>query len=117
MDIQVKGRNVPVSEEMRERVDKKFAKVARLVSEPAQLEVEVREETNPAIRDSEVAEVTLHMKRVTLRAEEASDNMLTSINKAADELVRQVKRHREKLRRGRREAARASETMPGPAAG
>lgn len=115
MDIQVKGRNVPVSEEMRNRVEKKFAKVGRQVSEPAQLEVEFREETNPAIKASEVVEVTLHMKGVTLRAEEASDNMLTSINRTADEIFRQVKRRREKLRR--RREARRQETMPGPAAG
>jgi len=115
MQIEFRGRNVPVTEELRERVEKKFAKVARQVSEPAHLEVEFREETNPAIKACEVAEVTLHMKGVTLRAEEASENMLTSINKTADELFRQVKRRREKLRH--RREARTQESMPGTAPG
>jgi putative sigma-54 modulation protein len=114
VDIQVKGRKVPVSEEMRERVEKKFAKLARMVGEPARLEVELREETNPAIKDSEVAEVTLSMKGVTLRAEEASDNIFKSINKTADELFRQVKRRREKKLRSRR-LARNADPAPGPA--
>ena len=107
MRISVKGRNVPVDEELRERVDKKFAKVARQVSELAEMEVELSEERNPSIRDSQVVELTLHLKGVTLRAHESSEDMVHSLNLAAEDISRQVKRHREK-RRNRREAHRAS---------
>ncbi len=112
MRISVKGRNVTVGDELRERVDKKFAKVARQVSSLADMEVELIEERNPAIRESCVAEATLHLKGVTLRAREASEDLGRSINLVADDIARQVKRHRDK-RRGRREAARSE---PGPAA-
>jgi len=105
MRIDFKGRNVPVAEELKERVDKRFAKIAKQVSEHAYMEIELREERNPSIRESQVAEVTLYLKGVTLRAGEASDNMAHSINLVADELARQVKRHRDK-RRKRREAAK-----------
>jgi putative sigma-54 modulation protein len=102
MRIDVKGRNLPVSEELREHVNKRFRKIERQVSELAELEVEVTEERNPAIADSQVAEATLHLKGVTLRASAASPDIVHSINLVSDELARQVKRHREK-RRGRRE--------------
>ncbi len=107
MRISVKGRNVTVGDELRERVDKKFAKVANQVSDLADMEVELSEERNPSIRDSQVAEVTLHLKGVTLRARECSEDMTHSLNLAAEDLARQVKRHRDKRRR-RREAHRAS---------
>ena len=107
MRIAIKGRNVTVSHDLRERVDKKFAKVARQVSDLAELEVELYERRNPSIKDSQVAEVTLHLKGVTLRACEESTDMAHSINEAAEDLARQVKRHRDK-RRKRREAHRAS---------
>ena len=107
MRISVKGRNVPVSDELRERVDKKFAKIARQVSSLADMEVELIEERNPSIRESQVAEVTLHLKGVTLRAREASEDMAHSINLASEDVARQVKRHRDK-RRKRREAHSAS---------
>lgn len=107
MRISVKGRNVPVAGDLRERVDRKFAKIARQVSDLADLEVEVFEERNPSIRDNQVVEVTLHLKGVTLRARECSDDMAHSVNLAAEDLARQVKRHRDK-RRKRREAHRAS---------
>ena len=106
MRIEVKGRNVGVDEELRARVEKKFAKVARQVSPLAEMEVELMEERNPAIRESQVVEVTLHLKGVTLRACERSDDMIHSINLVAEDLARQVKRHRDK-RRKRREAAKA----------
>ena len=107
MRIAMKGRNVPVGDELRERVNKKFAKIARQVSPLADMEVELIEERNPSIRQSQVVEVTLYLKGVTLRAREASESMAHSVNLAAEDLARQVKRHRDK-RRKRREAHRAS---------
>jgi putative sigma-54 modulation protein len=113
MRIEVKGRNLPVSEDLREHVAKRFRKVERQVSELAELEVEVFEERNPAIADSQVAEATLHLKGVTLRARDASPDIVRSINLCADELAVQVKRHRDK-RRKRRES-RAAALPPSPA--
>src|SRR5213078_2595933 len=72
MRIEVKGRNLPVSEDLKEHVAKRFRKVSRQVSELAELEVEVFEERNRAIADCFVAEATLHLKGVTLRARDAS---------------------------------------------
>jgi putative sigma-54 modulation protein len=112
MRIEVKGRNLPVSEDLKEHVVKRFQKVSRQVSELAELEVEVFEERNPAIADSQVAEATLHLKGVTLRARDASRDLVHSINVVADELSRQVKRHRDK-RRKRRESRAAAPPLPG----
>ena len=100
MRIEVRGRNMQVTDDLRDSVEKRFARIGRQVSDLAQLEVELSEERNPSIRDSEVVEATLHLKRVTLRAKEASPEILHSIHKAAEDMRRQVKRHREK-RRGR----------------
>jgi putative sigma-54 modulation protein len=114
MRISVKGRNLPVSEDLREHVTKRFNKVERQVSELAELEVEVFEERNPAITDSQVAEATLHLKGVTLRARDSSPDIVHSINLVSDELAKQVKRHREK-RRNRREARAAGAQEPAEA--
>ena len=72
MRIEVRGRNVEVTDELREHVAKRFARTARQVSELARLEVELSEERNPSIADSQIAEATLYLKGVTLRAREAS---------------------------------------------
>ena len=108
MRIEVKGRNVPVSEDLREHVVKRFRKISRQVSELAELEVAVFEERNPAITDSQVAEATLHLKGVTLRARDASPDIIRSINLCSEELAIQVKRHRDKRRKRRESRAAAT---------
>ncbi len=42
MRVAVKGRNTAITDQLREHVDKRFAKVARQVSPLAELEVELR---------------------------------------------------------------------------
>ena len=107
MQIEVKGRNTPVTDELREHVEKRFTKVGKQVSEFARLEVEVYEERNPAIADNQVAEATLALKGVTLRAQDRARDLRHAINLCEEELSRQVKRHREK-RRGRRKVGTES---------
>ncbi len=115
MRIDVKGRNLPVTDDVRELVARRFDKVSKQVSDLAILEVELCEERNPANPDSQVAEATLHLKGVTLRAKNASRDIRHSINLVADELARQVKRHRDKRRKRREQRAAAS--APPEAAG
>jgi putative sigma-54 modulation protein len=100
--IEVRGRNVEVSDELREAVTSRFKRVGRQVSELAALEIELRQEKNPRIADKMVAEATLRLKGVTLRAEEASPDMLHSIHELAEDIRRQVKKHREKRRKRHR---------------
>jgi putative sigma-54 modulation protein len=107
MQIDIKGRNVPVTEEIRAHAERRLRKVARQVSELARLEIEIFQERNPSIADREVVEATLYLKGVTLRARDASPEMDHSLKLVTEELARQVKRHRDK-RRKRREAHAAA---------
>ena len=99
MRIEVRGKNVEVTDELREAVVQRFQRVGKQVSELATLEVELLEEKNPRISDRMVAEATLGLKGVTLRAKEASPDMLHSIHELAEDIRRQVKKHREKRRK------------------
>jgi putative sigma-54 modulation protein len=107
MQIDIKGRNVPVTDEIRMHADRRLNKVARQVSDLARLEIEIFKEPNPRVADCQVAEATLYLKGVTLRAQDSSPKMIHSLNLVVDELSRQVKRHRDK-RRHRREAHAAA---------
>jgi putative sigma-54 modulation protein len=97
--IEIRGRNMEVTEELREHVSKRFARIGRQVADVAQLDVELSEQKNPSITDRYVAEATLHLKGVTLRAREAAPEMIHAIHEAAEDMRRQVKRHREKRRK------------------
>jgi len=109
MRIEISGRNVEVTEELREHVHKRFARIGRQVSDLARLEVELMEERNPSIRDSQIAEARLHLKGAVLVARESSPEMVGAIKAVSLDMRRQVKRNRELRRRRwqqRRSAAR-----------
>jgi putative sigma-54 modulation protein len=112
MRIEIRGRNVEVTDELREHVLKRFRRIGRQVSELATLDVELHEERNPSIEDCQVAEATLRLKGVTLRASESSPEMHHTIHELAEDIRRQVKKHRE-LRRKRPQTRRAVARLRG----
>jgi putative sigma-54 modulation protein len=112
--IDVRGRNTAITDTLRRHVEERFtARIGKQVSELARLEVELLAEKNPAIPQNKIAEATLHLKGVTLRARESSNDLEHSVDLVADKLARQVKRHRDK-RRGRREGANIKTAPPPP---
>jgi len=115
MQIAIKGRNVPVTDDIRAHARRRLSKVERQVSELARLEIEIYRERNPRVSDCQVAEATLYLKGVTLRARDASPEILHSLNLVTDELARQVKRHRDKRRHRREAHAAASDRRAGTA--
>jgi putative sigma-54 modulation protein len=113
MRIEIKARRLAVTDDLRTRVEKRFEKIGRQVSPLAELEIELSEERNPRVADSQVAEATLHLKGATLRAKDSAPSMVQAINECAEDLGRQVKRNREK-KRNRREAPRPDVAPAGP---
>ncbi len=99
MRIEIRGRNVELTDELREHVHKRFASLERQVSDLARLEVELMEERNPSIRDDQICEAHLHLKGTILTATERSPEMLHSIKACSEDVRRQVKRHRERRRK------------------
>jgi putative sigma-54 modulation protein len=106
MRLQVKGRNLEVSEQIRTYAEEKLGKLDRLVSDPTRVELELEVEKNPSIADNQVAEATVWTKGPVLRARETSGDMKASIDQLVAKLERQVKRYREKRRVAPRRHAR-----------
>ncbi len=96
MRLQVKGKNVEVSESVREYAEKRLSKLEKQLADPTQVELELAMERNPAIADNHVAEATIWTKGPTLRAREAATGWEASIDQLVDKLERQVVRYREK---------------------
>lgn len=116
MRIEIRGRNIEVNDDLREQVAHRFESVGRQVSPLSRVEVVLSEEQNPAIADKYVAEASLHLKGVTLHAHEATPDMIHTVNELAEDMRRQVKRHRDK-RRKRKETRRLVHEMQGRSSG
>ena len=96
MKLQVKGRNVEVSDSIRNYAEQKLGKLASQLHELTQVELELRVERNPSIAANQVAEATVWTKGPVLRAREATGDMRASIDQLTAKLLRQVKHYREK---------------------
>ena len=112
MRIEIRGRNVEMTDDLRELVRKRFGGVGRQLSGLSSLEVVLHEERNPSIADRQVAEATVRLKGATLHAREASPEMAQSIHKLSEDVRRQVKKHREMMR-GRKLTRRVMGQMRG----
>jgi ribosome hibernation promoting factor len=114
MRLQVKGKNVEVSEQIRAYAEEKLGKLERHLNGPTRVEVELAVERNPSIAANNVAEATVWTKGPVLRAREATTDMKASIDQLVDKLERQVTRYRQKRRRHavRGEHAQALEPPP-----
>jgi putative sigma-54 modulation protein len=99
MRLQVKGKNVEVSDSIRSYAEEKLRKLDRQLAAPTKVELELATERNPSIAANQVAEATIWTKGPTLRARETSADMKAAIDQLVDKLERQVIRYREKKRR------------------
>jgi putative sigma-54 modulation protein len=97
--LQVKGRNLEVSDSIRSYAQEKLGKLERQLHDPTRVELELAVERNPSIADNQIAEATVWTKGPILRAKESSHDMKASIDQLVDKLERQVTRYREKRQR------------------
>jgi len=96
MQLQVKGRNLEVSDSIRSYAERKLSKLDKQVHELTRIEVELAVERNPSVAANQVAEATVWLKGHTLRAREATRDMKASIDELTEKLVRQIREDRDK---------------------
>jgi len=97
--LQVKGRNVTVSDSLKDYAIEKLAKLEKHLNDAARLELELQVEKNPSIAENQVAEATIWTKGPVLRARESSQDMRASIDLLVEKLERQARRYHDKRRR------------------
>jgi putative sigma-54 modulation protein len=99
MRLQVHGRNVEVTDSLREYAEQKLSKLSRQLHDLTRVELELAVERNPSIAANQVAEATIWTKGPILRARESSSDMRASIDQLIAKLERQATRYREKRQR------------------
>lgn len=94
MKIIINGKNIEVTEGLRERVTKKISKLDKFFNSETEAHV-----TLSVQRLRQIAEVTISFNGIVLRAEESNEDMYTSIDKAIDLLERQIRKNKTRLER------------------
>jgi putative sigma-54 modulation protein len=101
MQLQVSGRNLDVTEPIREYAERKLARIERHLTEDTRVDLELAIERNRSISANQCAELTVWTSGPVLRAHEAAEDMYAAIDLAVDKLDRQVRRYRERRRHWR----------------
>ena len=114
MRLQVKGKNLEISDSIRSYAEQKLAKLNKQLGDATLAELELAVEKNPSISENQIAEGTIWTKGPVLRARESSPDMRASIDMLVEKLERQARRYRDKRRRGptRGSSAPEAETIP-----
>ncbi|MTI71992.1 MAG: ribosome-associated translation inhibitor RaiA [Firmicutes bacterium] len=102
MKIIVSGKNMQVTNALKDTAIKKLGKLDKYFHKDVEAEATMSVE-----KDRQILEVTIPFAGTILRAEEATSDMYASIDKAVDILERQVKKHKTKLEKRHR----SSETI------
>lgn len=99
MEFVVKGRNAEVSDNFREFVEEKLAKIEQFAPRAQRVEVEVTHEPNPAQAEiSERIEITVRDKGPVVRAEAAASDRYGAVDLAAQKLFERLRRKSEKMK-------------------
>ena len=105
MELQIKGKNLEVSESMRTFAERKLGKLGKMVHDSTRVELELAVEKNPSVAANQIAEATVWLKGRTLRCKEASRDMKSSIDELTQKLQRELSELRDKRVAKRRTAA------------
>ena len=93
MRITITGKNLTVTEDLKNRIAKKLGKMDRYFRQEVDATVRLTQEKNLRY----IAEITITVGGIMLRAEETSDDIIKSADRAVDKIERQIRRHRTKL--------------------
>lgn len=99
MDIQVRGNGVTVNDDLLDYVNRRAAKLDRLVDRVIEAKLELRALHNRVGPDTTTAQITIRDGRDLLRAEEQATDKTVAVDKAFDKLERQIRRVHDKRRR------------------
>ena len=117
MNTQIKGRNVTVTDALRQYADEKVERVHKLlmqrrIDEVTRVELELMVEKNPSIAEPCIAEATIFTRGPVIRARESSTDMYAAIDLVMDKLMRRARKYHDKVHGKTR---RGHEKMPADA--
>lgn len=97
LTFNIRGENIEVTPAIREYVESKISKLERYFNNDMDAAANVNLKIYNDKRTK--VEVTIPMKRLTLRAEERNDDLYAGVDAIVDKLERQIRKHKTKVNR------------------
>lgn len=100
MEPVISGRNVEISDTVREYIEKKTSRLDRYLPHVDEAHVELTRESTKSSADRHVVQLTVRARGSILRAEERAPDVFTAVDAVLDKMYRQIMRYKTR-RRGR----------------
>jgi putative sigma-54 modulation protein len=107
MQLIISGKNLEVSDWLKEYVEKKIGKLDRYLPALAEARVELALENTKNVKKSQVVQVTLRTNGTIMRGEERSSDFTVAVDTVAEKLYKQIERYKGKRARGRTQSEKA----------
>jgi len=107
MQLIISGKNLEVSDWLKEYVEKKIGKLDRYLPALAEARVELALEKTKNTKKSQVVQVTLRTNGTVMRGEERSSDFTVAIDTVAEKLYKQIERYKGKHAHGRTQGEKA----------
>ena len=108
MQLTVHGRNVEVTDWVREYVEKKVTRLERYLPQMKEIRAELTQRATRSADDRYTAQVTVWAGGQILRAEESTSDIFASIDATIDKMAKQVRRFKGRRYDSKRRAAAAA---------
>ena len=96
MDIVVRGKNRPVSSRLDEVAREKVSRIAKFTHDAGRVEVDFAEQQHRRIAESQLCEITVHLKKHFVKAHACAPEPEAALDLAVDKVGHQVARIKDK---------------------
>ncbi len=115
LEVEIYGRNMEVTDRIREYVNKRVVKLDRYLNGIQEARVDLAYvKSARSAADRQVAQITVRGRGIILRSEERGDDMFAALDAALEKLQRQMERYKGKHQRGRGDGRGAEEVATAP---
>lgn len=110
MELIITGKNMEISNGIREYVERKAGKLDRYLRNMDEAHLELTRSSAKSAGDRHIAQLTVRAKGTILRAEESAGDVFTAFDAVLDKMYRQIVRYKTR----RRDRGRPPEDEPMP---
>jgi putative sigma-54 modulation protein len=96
MKFNIRGKNIDVTDGIKQHTEDKLSKLDKYLDRPEAVEAQV---LIRVYNNLQKVEITIPVRKYTLRIEEVHEDLYTAIDHAVNKLERQIRKHKTKIER------------------
>ncbi len=111
IEVKIYGRNINISDNLTEQIQRKVSGLDRYLDDIVEARVDLASTNARSAEEREVVQITVQGKGFILRAEERSSDTINALNLAVDTIQSRIERYKGKRNKRRKQGADQKEVL------